>query len=81
MGMRQGLAACTKMDRKLYFRTLDSCLRMTASSCEIMKIAMTCNRMINQEDRKQNTKRARCHQIKAVTSCSTHKIDQQETDG
>ena len=21
------------------------------------------------------------HQIKAVTSCSTHKIDQQETDG
>ena len=26
-------------------------------------------------------KAIRDHQIKAVTSCSTHKIDQQETDG
>ena len=50
---------------------------MTASLCEIMKIAMICNRMINQEDRKQNTKRARCHQsvlpVEERPQCCRHR--------
>ena len=34
----------------------------------------------NKQDKSRKSKRS-SEQIKAVTSCSTHKIDQQETDG
>ena len=32
-------------------------------------------------DKNERDRLKKCLQIKAVTSCSTHKIDQQETDG